>query len=433
MRGERSPKSRSGSASSVPSYLLAAHGLGTAGAVLAALRPSLAARASPIGFPASLVASQAPVHELIWAGGVGASLVKRGGLNGAPGRIGLAAVAAAVPGLARFARASLDATELFDSELVRSLGLEPERRGRTTAEWAALARLLPLRPRDVELQRDIDYVGDATKAHRLDLYRRLAPGQGLAPVLCYFHGGAWVMGSKANQSLPLLHHLARSGVICVSANYRLSPSATWPDHLTDVKRAISWTRRNIRDYGGDPDRIVVAGGSAGGHLATLAALSANDPQMQPGFEDESTSVAGCVSLYGVYDFLDQAGEMPGLTPLLEAKIMKVARRAAPERYRQASPIEWLTSQRPSTGPIPPFFTAYGSSDSIVPPSTARRFIATLRSVSTAAVVAVELPDTEHAFDLFWSPRTLAMVEAVRRFVEVVTAPVPIEGPGHPRS
>src|SRR5438093_55527 len=113
---------------------------------------------------------------------------------------------------------------------------------------------------------------------------------------------AWILGSKNEQGIPLMRHLASRGWVCVSANYRLSPRATFPDHLIDCKRAVQWIREHGAGYGANPDFLVVTGGSAGGHLAALVALTANDPEYQPGFESADTSVSGCVAFYGVHDF-----------------------------------------------------------------------------------------------------------------------------------
>ena len=86
--------------------------------------------------------------------------------------------------------------------------------------------------------------------------------------------------------------------MCVSANYRLFPAAKFPDPLIDVKRVIAWVREHGRAYGADPTAVFLAGSSAGGHLASMAALTPNQPGFQPGFADTDTSVAGAVSLYG---------------------------------------------------------------------------------------------------------------------------------------
>ena len=72
-----------------------------------------------------------------------------------------------------------------------------------------------------------------------------------------------------------------------------------------MKRALAWVKDNIADHGGDPDWVAITGGSAGGHLCSLAALTPNDPQFQPGFEDADTSVTAAVPFYGVYDWTNR--------------------------------------------------------------------------------------------------------------------------------
>ena len=148
--------------------------------------------------------------------------------------------------------------------------------------------------------------GDKGRRNLLDVVRPSAPGE-RRPALLQIHGGGWVIGDKREQGQPLMTHLASRGWVCFAINYRLSPQATFPDHIVDVKRAIRWIREHAAEYGADPDFLCVTGGSAGGHLAALAAVSANDPRFQPGFEDVDTRLAAAVPFYGVYDFLDRFG------------------------------------------------------------------------------------------------------------------------------
>ena len=77
---------------------------------------------------------------------------------------------------------------------------------------------------------------------------------------------------KDDQGKPLAHRMAAHGWVVVSANYRLSPRFAWPDHIVDVKAAIRWIKEHGAEYGADPDFIAITGGSAGGHLAALAAI-----------------------------------------------------------------------------------------------------------------------------------------------------------------
>ena len=133
---------------------------------------------------------------------------------------------------------------------------------------------------------------DAGKRNLLDIYQPQEPREGGFPVLLQVHGGAWMIGEKEQQAKPLMYHMAQRGWLCVAINYRLSPQAAFPAHIIDVKKAIAWIRDNIADYGGNPDFIAITGGSAGGHLSSLAALTPNRAEWQPGFEDVDTTRAG---------------------------------------------------------------------------------------------------------------------------------------------
>src|SRR6476620_11394522 len=100
-------------------------------------------------------------------------------------------------------------------------------------------------------------------------------------------------------------HVGRQGWVCLARAYRTSKQYRWPPQMTDVKAAIARARANVADFGGDPNFVVAAGCSAGGHLATLAGLTANDPQWQPELHTAAdTSVDAVVSLYGLYDWQD---------------------------------------------------------------------------------------------------------------------------------
>ena len=153
--------------------------------------------------------------------------------------------------------------------------------------------LLPfwMRHRAVERVKDIRYADGAGRRHLLDVYRPRPPVE-RAPVLLQIHGGAWMVGTKDTQGRPLMQALTASGWVCVAINYRLSPRSKWPAQLEDCKLALRWIREHIAEHGGDPDRIVVTGGSAGAHLAAMTALTANEPAYQPGFEQVDTSVVG---------------------------------------------------------------------------------------------------------------------------------------------
>jgi acetyl esterase/lipase len=200
----------------------------------------------------------------------------------------------------------------------------------------------------------------------------------------------------------------------VAINYRLSPRAQWPDHIVDVKRALAWTKANIAEHGGDPSFVAITGGSAGGHLAALAALTPDGLGFQPGFEDADTSVAAAVPFYGVYDFTNRdrtAGH--ALVPFLERRVMRSRLADNWVVWDEASPLSHV---RPDA---PPFFVLHGANDVLVPVEQARSFARALRAASRNPVAYAELPRAQHGFDVLPSVRVHHTVRAVERFLAVV--------------
>jgi len=268
----------------------------------------------------------------------------------------------------------------------------------------------------VDRIRNVPYARVGGRVLKLDVFTPADPPVGGArrPALLQVHGGAWIIGDKREQGIPLLKALAVDGWVGFNANYRLSPAATWPDHLIDIKRALVYIREHADEYGIDPGFIAVTGGSAGGHIATMVALTAGDPRYQPGFEDADTSVQACVPFYAVYDFTNRAGTMPSQFRdwFLQPLIMKAFYDDEPQRFREASPLDNL---RPD---LPPFLVVHGDNDTLAPVADARTFVSELRSVSTSSVHYLELRGAQHAFDVFTSVRTRRVVRAVERFLGV---------------
>jgi acetyl esterase/lipase len=260
---------------------------------------------------------------------------------------------------------------------------------------------------------DISY-GPGGRDNLLDIWRRddLAPG-GRAPVLIQVPGGAWTVGDKRVQGYTLMSRMVELGWICVSINYSKSPRCAFPAHLIDVKRAIAWVRENIADYGGDPDFVAITGGSAGGHLASLAALTPNDSRFQPGFEDADTTVQAVAPYYGVYDFTDSENMHELMLPFLEQFVMKARYADDPERFAAASPISYVHSD------APPFFVLHGEKDELVPSGQARAFCAALRAAGAATVAHAELGNAHHAFDITPTVRSRLAADAVADFLGVV--------------
>lgn len=247
----------------------------------------------------------------------------------------------------------------------------------------------------------------------LDVWRR-PDVSGLTPVLIQIHGGGWSVGDNRTQGVPLMTHMAEAGWTCVAPRYRLSPRATWPDHVRDIVRVIAWTRTNVERFGGDPSFVAVTGGSAGGHLAALVGLLGNDPLFKTGVEHVDTSVQAVVPFYGIYDWVDdERANNPAVHHLLERHVVKDRRERVPEVFRSASPIEHVSPD------APPFFVLHGTNDSLLHVEPARRFVERLREVSRQPVLYAELPYTQHSFDLFRTPRSRGACEAVNVFLSTL--------------
>jgi acetyl esterase/lipase len=270
------------------------------------------------------------------------------------------------------------------------------------------------RRRGVRVVRGVEYARRGNLRLRLDVYMPHEPARHPRPAIVQVHGGGWIIGSRREQAIPLLTHLAANGWVGFNIDYRLSPRATFPDHLVDVKQAIAWVRDNADEYGVDPSFVALTGGSAGGHLCALAALTADDPALQPGFEDADTSVAAAVPFYGAYDLLDEAGRhAPVVHRILERWVLKARRRDEPERFRLASPMYRLHAE------APPMFVIHGERDSMLPVEEARLFAQRLREISDQPVLYAEMVGGQHAFDLIPSWRTVPVIDAIERFLATV--------------
>lgn len=269
---------------------------------------------------------------------------------------------------------------------------------------------------EVHVDFNIPYA-DGGKRNLLDIYRPQESREGGFPVLLQVHGGAWMIGEKEQQGKPLMYHMSQRGWLCVAINYRLSPKAAFPAHIIDVKKAIAWIKDHIRDYGGNPDFIAITGGSAGGHLSSLAALTPNRTDWQPGFESADTSLQAAVPLYGVFDFLDRNGIRPEMSmdDMLADRVMQCSQSDDPELWDAASPLSHVSAN------APPMMVIQGTHDSLVWVEEARAFVSALRSVSRQPVAYAELPGAQHAFEIFHSVRTDHTIHAIGHFLEWVHA------------
>jgi acetyl esterase/lipase len=356
----------------------------------------------------------------------------RGDFKGPRGRIALGLTAIAWGLLYLIHRRNVGSQPHFEDPLREALGEDyQEIAEKATSKRRRVTGVFPnevIRRRYVEKAGTIQY-GPHGRVNRADIWRRSdLPRDGKAPVLLQVPGGAWAIGMRRPQAYPLLSHLSDHGWVCVSIDYRVSPRNTWPDHIVDVKRALAWIKEHIHEYGGDPDFVAISGGSAGGHLSALVALTPDDPQFQPGFEDADTSVVAAVPIYGRYDWVSAKGNgRKEFIAFLQKFVVKKPIAQNRQIYVDASPTHRLRAD------APPFFVLHGHDDSIIPVPEGREFAAALREVSTSPVVYAEIPHAQHAFDFYYgSPRAHYTAQAVEEFLSWVQAKRKVEPVEAPR-
>lgn len=197
----------------------------------------------------------------------------------------------------------------------------------------------------------------------LDLY---LPGMGRSPagLIIWVHGGAWRAGSR--DSVDLLAMTERGWAIA-SVDYRLSTTARFPAQVHDIKAAIRYLRARAAEHGYPPRRFVIAGSSAGGHLAALVGVSNGLPALEGAIGDEasvSSDVQAIVSLYGASNLTSILAQstphglsvrVPALSLLLGAPPAE-----APELARLASPVFHVNPASP------PLLLLHGDQDAQMP-------------------------------------------------------------------
>jgi acetyl esterase/lipase len=245
----------------------------------------------------------------------------------------------------------------------------------------------------------------------LDLYlpADVREGGGL-PAVVHYHGGGWRTGGRSSLGpgvdalgLSPIERLVDAGFVVASADYRLSSVAHFPAQLLDAKAAIRWLRAHAADYNVDPDRIFAWGDSAGGHLASLVALTAGSPEYpdDAGNPDElsgvSDTVAAVAAWYPPTDLLrmgeqalpsavSRASDPGSREELLVGAVLA----AEQEKAAAASPISYVTPD------APPFLLVHGTADRFVPAAQSRSLAAELEK----AGADVELLLLDHA-DHMW--------------------------------
>lgn len=248
------------------------------------------------------------------------------------------------------------------------------------------AKKAPSVPKGVALERDVAYL-PPDRDEKADLYLPAERKPGVrAPAVLIIHGGGWTGGDKgAAREINIGSTLALNGYVALSINYALAEEGrvTWPQNLHDCKTAVRWLRANADRLQIDPDHIGVIGGSAGGHLAAMVAVTGPSDGLDPAgpYGEFSCRVNCAVDLYGPID----------LTSRPEHKMFGKTNAEAPELYKRASPTTHLDKSDP------PILILHGTADTTVPLEQSQLFDAALTKagIEHELIVVEGAPHTFH--------------------------------------
>jgi len=250
-------------------------------------------------------------------------------------------------------------------------------------------RFFPPLPDNIRLIRDVEYARAGNFSLKLDIYEPKNPIAKPTPAVVWIHGGGWRAGDKF--PAPFAARLAAEGFFAVSINYRLSQDAKFPAAVYDSKCAIRWVRANASQFGLDPDRIGVAGASAGGHLALMVGLTAETDGLEPDFcfPGVPTRVQAVLSHFGPTNLAAaaQSGPLPAANPLIS--FLGPSPTENPDLYWKASPIAYVSVDDP------PVLMIHGDSDRLVPLSQSQELLDALKPRTEVNLVVVK--NADHGF------------------------------------
>ena len=270
-------------------------------------------------------------------------------------------------------------------------------------------------PPTVRAVTDLTYVRRGAHDLKLDLYLPVARTTAPRPAIVFVHGGGWRAGVRANFA-PMAIRMAERGYVAATISYRLSPEALYPAAILDAKAAVRWVRAHAGEYGIDPGRIAIAGGSAGGQIAALTGVTNGESRFDPDGGPVPSDVQAIVNIDGLSDFTSEEARKYEDDPVKQPSSAgawfggRYAQKAA--LWRDASPLYHVKATTP-----PLLFIV----------SAQRRFslgreamVEKLRVLGVPNRV-VPVPDTPHSFWLF-DPWLAPTVEATDAFLKEVIPP-----------
>jgi acetyl esterase/lipase len=231
--------------------------------------------------------------------------------------------------------------------------------------------------------------GEDTAFRDLDILFHVDHNAVKRPAILVIHGGGWKLGDST-KGHEIMAIYATQGYVTLSCNYRLSGTAIAPAAVHDVKLAVRWMRANAAKYGIDPERIAVTGGSAGGHLTAMVAVTdPSDGLEGPHLSEYSSGVIAAMPLSGIYDL--RSSEKSYVDPFLGGP----AEAREKGLSENMSPTLFLTPEKAKT--IPPMLVAHSERE-MVPVDQVKDFMKALREIGREDELIL-LPGKVHGHQL----------------------------------
>lgn len=266
-------------------------------------------------------------------------------------------------------------------------------------------------PDQVSKVENLTYVQYGNRCLQLDLYLPRAAGP--HPVVVLVHGGGWRSGYR-DEFTPLAVRLAQQGWAAATVSYRLSGEAGFPAAIHDVRAAIRWLRVHAADYRLDGGRIALAGGSAGGQIASLAGVTGHLPEFDPGAasSDVSSAVQAIINIDGLSDFTAPAAlryeDDPAKQPSAAGAWLGGRYAEQTARWRAASPLQYVRAGMP-----PMLFIASSKPRFSVGKEEMMARMQQL-GVASSQLVLAETPHSFWMFDPWLQPTADAMLAFLKQ-------------------
>ena len=281
--------------------------------------------------------------------------------------------------------------------------------------FAACSLLVLVKPAfgaEIEIIKDIPYLGEG-RAEKMDAYLPKKDSKRPLPVVIWIHGGGWMTGSKsAARELNICRTLAENGYAAFSIDYKLGKQTEekdgkeavvtevpWPQNIYDCKTAVRYVRKEAARFGIDPEKIAIAGGSAGAHLALVVGLTTDNAKLNAGglYTDQSNAISCIMDFYGPTRIEgSRTKRFAGKTPEETA-----------ENAKLGSPVQQVRRDSP------PVLVLHGTADKTTDIAFSRDLVTKMKEVGTIHEY-LEVPEAGHSFHL--QPKQMDLRPVVLAFL-----------------